>query len=150
MGNGFDSLLPSGAGTKKKIGERSKLSVAWGRKEAGGARSLCFDAAQRIAHLLLSCNTYVNNMSIWYLLHLSNYDVFYACMGFNNICAQLGIFRGMGNTANQLMTLDSGIIEDVRHQNKVYNHPPPPLPLPFFPSQATLRLPIFYLAPLHL
>ena len=77
---------------------------------------------------------------------------FYACIDFNNICAQLGIFRGMGNAANQLVTLDSGII-DVRHKNKVYNHPlppPPSLPLPLFPSQATLGLPIFYLAPLHL
>ena len=60
---------------------------------------------------------------------------FYACIDFNNICAQLGIFRGMGNAANQLVTLDSGII-DVRHKNKVYNHPPPPLsPFLFFPPK---------------
>ena len=61
---------------------------------------------------------------------------FYACIGFNDICAQLGIFRGMGNSANQLVTLDSGII-DVRHQNKIYNHPPPPASPPsfFFPPK---------------
>ena len=77
---------------------------------------------------------------------------FYACIDFNNICAQLGIFRGMGNAANQLVTLDSGII-DVRHKNKVYNHPlpPPPLSPPSFfslPSHARLADFLFGPAPL--
>ena len=59
----FDSLR---TGFQVERGRKRKLaSVAWGRKEAGGARSLCFDAAQHIAHLLLSGNTYVNDMSIW-------------------------------------------------------------------------------------
>ena len=55
-------LASKWSGGEKEIGMRSKLSVVSGRKEAGGARSF---AAHRIAHLLLSCNTYDNNMSIW-------------------------------------------------------------------------------------
>ena len=43
-------------------------------------------------------------------------------------------FAEWENAANQLVTLDSRII-DVRHQNKVYNHPPPPSPSFFFPSK---------------
>ena len=58
---------------------------------------------------------------------------FYACIGFNNTYAQLGIVRRMRKCSQSALTLDSRII-DVRHQNKVYNQPPPP-PLPFFPPK---------------
>ena len=48
------------------------------------------------------------------------------------------------------MTLEPGII-GVRHQNKVYNHPPPPpSPPSFFSLSSHARLADFLLAPLHL
>ena len=125
-------LASKWSGAKKKIEVRSKLSVAWGRKEAGELVALLPTASP-------TCYYPVTRMSI--TCQYGNYTCqimmfFYACIDFNNICAQLGIFRGMGNAANQLVTLDSGII-DVRHKNKVYNHPlPPPLsPFLFFPPK---------------
>ena len=43
-------------------------------------------------------------------------------------------FRRMRKCSQSALTLDSRII-DVRYQNKVYNHPPPPSPFLFFPPK---------------
>ena len=147
VGNGFDSLR-TGFQVERGRKRKSACAVSWawpeGEKKQGELVALLPTAPPTcyypVTHMSITCQYGNNTCQIMMF--------FYACIGFNNTCAELGIFRRMRKCSQSALTLDSRII-DVRHQNKVYNQPPPSPPS-FFPSQTTLGLPIFYLAPLHL
>ena len=70
---------------------------------------------------------------------------FYACIGFNNTCAKLGIFRGMRKCSQSAH--DTRLSYHRCASSKQSLQPPPPPPPSFFPLPNHARLADFLFGP---
>ena len=73
----------------------AKHSFSWRRKTAWSLYTMFWCHPWPSTHLQLSCNTYVNNMSLRQQ-DLSNYNATFKlkCISFNNICMHVEYIRG--------------------------------------------------------
>ena len=113
--------LPTGAGWKRKLANQGR-----------GAYRLSLFWCHSSAYLQLSCNTYVNNMSVR-PVKVRCFFFTLECISSSNIHVHVGILRRysllinnlstVSDLTNQTMIPESGIM-DGRHQNRsVYRAP---------------------------